>query len=158
MNEVVNPKYSTRELREIFDGFAKTAVTTIDNERMLVGHHVRVAWCEDRFGKWSEDCFDVWICNHRGMKTDQSVILGTGKRNNIISTLPDTIDVTIVDGEAWFSTTDLPWLKSGRETNLVALGIKKRQSPPKGGYRTSIPWLKSSAVEASVGLKPETLV
>ncbi len=149
MNEIVNPKYSTRELREIFDSFAKTAVITLDLERMLVGHYIRVAWCGD--------AWDVWICNHRGMKTDQSAILGTGKLNNIINTLPDTIEVDLADGEAWFNTTDLIWLKSWLKTNRVALGIKKRQSPPKGGYRTSIPWLKSSTVGASVGLKPETL-
>ena len=148
MNKIINPKYSTRELREIFDSFAKTAVITLDLERMLVGHYIRVAWCGD--------AWDVWICNHKRMKIDQSAILGTGKRNNIINTLPDTIEVDLADGEAWFNTTDLTWLKSWLENNRVALGIKKRQSPPKEGYQTSIPWVKSSATGASVELKPES--
>jgi hypothetical protein len=109
-----------QELTEIFDMFAKTSIKEMDGRYVLYGHNVTV----DIIGT----IWDVWLCNAKGfLHGDMTAYLGTGKLNNICSTLPSSIKVTEYDGERSFETNDIHWLKTWLYENRKALGIAKRK-------------------------------
>ena len=114
---------SQAELRSIFNKFAKTAIKKNDDGYYLYGNNVNV----QAIG----DIWDVYLCNMKEYAQDnRTANLGTGKLNNIYATLPENIKVRKLDGEGYFQTSDLTWLKGWLEGNRQALGIKKRKSPP----------------------------
>ena len=111
------------ELHMIFDKFARTAIKSNDDGYYLHGNNVGV--------QLIGDIWDVYISNQKEyVKGNRTAYLGTGKINNICATLPENINVRKLDGEAYFQTSDLTWLKGWLDTNRTALGIKKRKSPP----------------------------
>ena len=114
---------SQAELRSIFNKFAKTAIKKDDDGYYLYGNSVNVTFFDD--------IWDVYLCNMKEYaQGNRTAYLGTGKINNICATLPENIKVHRLDGEAYFQTSDLTWLKSWLDTNRQALGIKKRKNPP----------------------------
>ncbi len=109
------------ELEQIFDQFAKTAIKEDDDGWYLFGMNASVSWVDNTW--------DVNICNQAAYSLGRyTARLGTGKINNICATLPESITVTRLDGESYFQTTDLEWLKSWLFENRLALRIKKRVS------------------------------
>ena len=109
-----------REYQQEFDMFSRTSIKDGDYGNYLYGHNVAV----ENMG----DIWDVYLHNAKaflqGARTER---LGTGKINNICRTLPKSVKVTRLDGEAYFQTNDIHWLKSWLSENRKALGIAKRR-------------------------------
>jgi len=107
------------ELIEIFDQFAKSAIKEDTDGYYLYGSNVHVA---PLGAGW-----DVCLCNQKAYaQDDMTAFLGTGKLNNLCNTLPDNVTPNRLDGEAWFHSGNLKWLKSWLLDNRKALAIKKR--------------------------------
>lgn len=116
-----------QELTEIFDKFAKASIRIDEDEYNLYGHSVLVTKI---YNIW-----DVWVCNAKSFRSgSRDGVLGTKKLNIILATLPPEIKPNIVNGEAWFQTHDLEWLKGWLLENRISLGIAKRRPPAKHGF------------------------
>ena len=112
------------ELRTIFDKFQKKAVIELNGDNALVGKHCSV--------EWVENTWDVYLHNvveHR--KGDFTAPLSQVRVNKILNKLPEGVPSKNMDGEGWFQTTNLPWLKDFLYENRKTLGLPKRPPPPK---------------------------
>jgi len=119
-----NHSMNLTEYRSIFSEFSKTQVREVDSEINLTGQNVLVANID---GIW-----DVWVCSAKKfVNGDRAATLGTRKQNNIAQTLPESTKVNRLDGEFWFQTSNLPWLKKWLFENRKALGLHKRRPAPK---------------------------
>ena len=108
------------ELQAIFDKFAKTSIKNGDDGYFLYGNSVNV--------QAIDDIWDVYLCNMKEyLHGSRAGRLGTGKLNNIYATLPEDINIHKLDGEGYFQTSDIEWLKEWLDTNRKKLGIKKRK-------------------------------
>jgi hypothetical protein len=115
------------EYIELFDKFAKTSIKIGTDCPYLYGHNVDVTLIDSTW--------DVIIQNNKEYtKGNLTAYLGTGKLNNIYATLPENIRIHKLDGEGWFQTTDIGWLKSWLLDNRKALGIAKRVERDKSTY------------------------
>jgi len=112
-----------QEMIEIFPSMAKSAVRMNQDGPYLHGHFVEISWVDNTW--------DIYV---RDMKNIGNM-LGTGKINNILATVPPSIKPTQANGEAWWQTPDIDLLKEWLDNNRVALGISKRVARDKSTYR-----------------------
>jgi hypothetical protein len=110
-----------KEYTEIFDIFAKTSIKMGDYGFYLYGHNVCV--------EFMSDVWDVYICNQKEFRKGDYQALLSGKLLNLVrDSLPSGIKYNRLDGEAYFQTKDIHWLKGWLFENRKRLGIAKRKA------------------------------
>lgn len=108
------------ELCELFPAFSPKRSIRKLNDGEETGYEVVGKWVRvEKVG----DGWDVFLCNVRDMAKG----ISTKRLNLLVAKVPMGIQVHVLDGEAWWSTTSVNMVRAWLEANRVALGVAKRR-------------------------------
>ncbi len=115
------------ELEQIFNNFTRTSVKTDHDGVYLAGKWVHISPIEDTW--------DVYLRHVKNAEAGNLVDgMTPNKLSYIYKQIPEGVDVHKLDGEAWFHTQDLNWLKAWLWDNRKILGLHKRRPAPVNGF------------------------
>lgn len=111
------------EMREIFSQFQKKAVDELNGDIALIGKYCSV--------EWVGDTWDVYLHDAKSARNgDFTASLSQTRVNRILEKLPEGVQGKYLNGEGWFQTTNLDWLKDFMFEHRKLLGLPKRPPPP----------------------------
>ena len=112
------------EMRNTFDKFQKVAVKDFNGDIALVGKYCSVEWVENTWDVYLHDTVNA-------LKGDFTGTISQTRVNRVLNKLPEWVYSKNLDGEGWFQTTNLDWLKDFLFENRKLLGLLSRRPPPK---------------------------
>ena len=120
-----------QEMQSVFDVFSRKMVVAGHPSAKIIGQIVDIEIIEDS----EPPVWDIWICPAKLFRDGVlTASLTERKLNNLLKTLPSHINIHKLNGEAWFQTTDVHWLKTWLYENRQSLGLHKRRPAPVAGF------------------------